>query len=266
VGGCGPSFTPVFRHPRPTPRPGIAETGTVCGCYDCHRWMLAEAQRPPTAHRPRARRREDRSSSLPTAVASPPGSCPRGGGHRGRAAPSGRAGSRQGQVPTIVVLASRATCVPQAAVPSGMQRSATVTPTEPLRCIAAPDLGDRRAEKLHGMQEVKHPSKRTTHRSEPLDAASGEGDGATHGLGAAVPRRDRSEGPARPETLARSQTVHGRRPRDANAHRTSPLRGSSDPRSAFPRRCAACSRSVTAKSQTAQAGPYSFRMANLKRC
>ena len=49
MSGCCPSFTPIFRHPRPTTRPGVATRGTVCCCYDCHRLMLDEEQWPRTA-------------------------------------------------------------------------------------------------------------------------------------------------------------------------------------------------------------------------
>jgi hypothetical protein len=45
----------------------------------------------------------------------------------------------------------------------------------------ASDLRWGRRPKLHGMQGVKHPSKPTTHRPEPRDAAFGEGDGAIPG-------------------------------------------------------------------------------------
>jgi hypothetical protein len=33
---CSRSSPPIFRYPCPTTRPGIDETGTVCGRYDCH--------------------------------------------------------------------------------------------------------------------------------------------------------------------------------------------------------------------------------------
>ena len=58
----------------------------------------------PTAYRRNARGLRDRQAfevefeSPDPAAASPPGSCPRGGGHRGRASPSTRAGNRYLQV------------------------------------------------------------------------------------------------------------------------------------------------------------------------
>jgi hypothetical protein len=91
------------------------------------------------------------SVSLP-AAASPPGSCPRGAGHRGRASPFRRAGSRRCHVRAIVVLADRATHVPQAAVTSSIQRTVTVTPRRPVGRAHVPDLGWGRRPKLHGMQ------------------------------------------------------------------------------------------------------------------
>jgi len=54
----------------------------------------------------------------------------------------------------IVVLAGRATRVPQAAVTSGMQRSVTVTSRRLLRTAHAADLRDGRRPKLHGMEVV----------------------------------------------------------------------------------------------------------------
>jgi hypothetical protein len=54
--------------------------------------------------------------------------------------------------------AGRATRVPQAAVTSGIQRTATVTPTGPLRWVLAADLDRCHGEKLHGMQGVKSSS------------------------------------------------------------------------------------------------------------
>jgi hypothetical protein len=51
-----------------------------------------------------------------------------------------------------LVLADRATHVPQAAVTSGMQRTVTVTPTGPAGWVCASDLGWGRRPKLHGMQ------------------------------------------------------------------------------------------------------------------
>ena len=49
MGGRCPSFTPIFRHPCPPTRPGVATRGTVCCCCDCHRLMLDEEQWPRTA-------------------------------------------------------------------------------------------------------------------------------------------------------------------------------------------------------------------------
>jgi hypothetical protein len=65
--------------------------------------------------------------------------CQRGSRHRGRASPSGRAGSRC--LREVVVLAGRATRVPQAAGTSGIQRIVTVTRRRPLGWAHAPDLG-----------------------------------------------------------------------------------------------------------------------------
>jgi hypothetical protein len=55
---------------------------------------------------------------------------------------------------SVVVLAGRATRVPQAAGTSGIQRTVTVTPKGPLSWEPAPDLGESTGPKLHGMQEV----------------------------------------------------------------------------------------------------------------
>ena len=55
----------------------------------------------------------------------------------------------------IVVLAGRATRVPQAAVTSGMQRSVTVTSRGPLSWMLPTDLGLRQGATLHGMQGVR---------------------------------------------------------------------------------------------------------------
>ena len=58
------------------------------------------------------------------AAASPPGSCPRGGGHQGRASPSGRGGGN-GATVCEVILAGRATSVPFTAVLNGPERITT---------------------------------------------------------------------------------------------------------------------------------------------
>jgi hypothetical protein len=55
-------------------------------------------------------------------------------------------------VASIVVLAGRATHVPQAAVMSGMQRTLTVTPRTPKGWAQTCDLRSRGGPKLHGMQ------------------------------------------------------------------------------------------------------------------
>jgi hypothetical protein len=70
----------------------------------------------------------------------------------GEAGSRPRPGSPPGAKPTV--LAGRATHVPQAAVTSGTQRTATVTRTGSLSWLSAPDLGNRTAEKLHGMQAL----------------------------------------------------------------------------------------------------------------
>jgi hypothetical protein len=54
-----------------------------------------------------------------------------------------------------VVLAGRATHVPQAAVTSGIQRALTVTQSRPLGWAPVPDLQWGRRPKLHGMQGVR---------------------------------------------------------------------------------------------------------------
>ena len=54
-----------------------------------------------------------------------------------------------------MILAGRATRVPQAAVTNGTQRSATVTPRRPLRWARATDLHRRYGATLHGMQGVR---------------------------------------------------------------------------------------------------------------
>ena len=56
---------------------------------------------------------------------------------------------------SVVVLAGRATRVPQAAVTSGMQRSVTVNSRRPMGWAHIPDLGWGRRPKLHGMQGVQ---------------------------------------------------------------------------------------------------------------
>jgi hypothetical protein len=116
----------------------------------------------------------------PPGCREPPGSWQRGAGHRAWASPSGQL-EPLSPGGSIVGLAARATRVPQAAVTSGIQRTTTVTQRRPLAWPHAADLGDLPAEKLHGMQVVKHPSKPTTHRPKPRDAAFGEGDGAIPG-------------------------------------------------------------------------------------
>ena len=55
----------------------------------------------------------------------------------------------------LLVLAGRATRVPQAAVTSGIPRTITVTPTGPSRWLLAADLDRRQGATLHGMQGVK---------------------------------------------------------------------------------------------------------------
>ena len=75
------------------------------------------------------------------------------GGHPRRASPSGRAGAVTASA-SMVVGASRATRVPEAAVTSGMQRSVTVTRRRRLGRAHAADLGRGRRPKLHGMQGV----------------------------------------------------------------------------------------------------------------
>jgi len=54
----------------------------------------------------------------------------------------------------LLVLAGRATRVPQAAVTSGIPRTITVTPRRPMGWTHASDLGWGRSPKLHGMQAL----------------------------------------------------------------------------------------------------------------
>ncbi len=71
--------------------------------------------------------------------------------------------------------------------------------------------------------------------------------------------------PAEPVPLAsaaRSLTTRGRMPSDATRTAQVHYEDRLTPPSALRRRWAACSKSVTARSQTAQTGPYSFRTAN----
>jgi hypothetical protein len=89
------------------------------------------------------------------AAASPPGSCPPGD----RSPRTGLARYASWEpLPSgasLVVLAGRATRVPQAAaVTSGMQRSVTVTWDDRCAGLRLPDLGWGRRPKLHGMQGV----------------------------------------------------------------------------------------------------------------
>jgi hypothetical protein len=58
-------------------------------------------------------------------------------------------------VRSLVVLAGRATRVPQAAVTSGIQRTVTVNSRRPLDWAPASDLGWGKRPKLHGMQGVR---------------------------------------------------------------------------------------------------------------
>jgi hypothetical protein len=88
-------------------------------------------------------------------AASPPDSCPRGRGHRGPASLFWPSWSRRRHLRTIVVLAGRATDVPEAAVTNGMQRSTTVTPRRPMGWAPVSDLRRGSRAKLHGMQEVR---------------------------------------------------------------------------------------------------------------
>jgi hypothetical protein len=76
-------------------------------------------------------------------------------GPRGMGLTYARRGSRHRHVRAIVVLAGRATHVPQAAVTSGIQRTVTVTPRESLGWAHAPGLRRRGGAKLHGMQGVR---------------------------------------------------------------------------------------------------------------
>jgi hypothetical protein len=68
--------------------------------------------------------------------------------------------------PNIVVLAGRATHVPEGAGVSGIQRTVTVTPIEPVDWTRGSDLGWGSRPKLHGMQGVKF-SEQTANRSTP---------------------------------------------------------------------------------------------------
>jgi hypothetical protein len=65
-----------------------------------------------------------------------------------------------------VVLAGRATHVPQAAVTSGIQRTVTVTSRRPVGWVHAADLGWGSGPKLHGMQGVRG--------SNPLSSTPGQ--------------------------------------------------------------------------------------------
>jgi hypothetical protein len=98
--------------------------------------------------------RRSEGGETPPSAASPPGSCQRCGGHLRRTLPSGRAGAVAARW-NVVILASRATCVPQVAVTSGTWRSSTVTPTGSVAWASAPDLAHWSKPKLHGMQGVR---------------------------------------------------------------------------------------------------------------
>jgi hypothetical protein len=64
---------------------------------------------------------------------------------------------------------------------SGQQRSITVPSGQPQPQLDSRNRPSWGRWSVYGMQVVKHPSKPTTHRSEPRDEAFGEGDGATPG-------------------------------------------------------------------------------------
>jgi hypothetical protein len=81
----------------------------------------------------------------------PPGSCQRCSSHRGRASPSGSGWEPSAPGVTLIVLTGRATCVPQAADTSGIQRTTTVTSRRPVGWAHIPDLRYGRRPKLHGM-------------------------------------------------------------------------------------------------------------------
>jgi hypothetical protein len=75
------------------------------------------------------------------------------GSRRGRASPPLLAsGKPSPPAASMVVLAGRATRVPEGAGTGGIQRSITVTPRGLLRWASAPDLDRRHDAKLHGMQ------------------------------------------------------------------------------------------------------------------
>jgi hypothetical protein len=75
-------------------------------------------------------------------AASPPGSCPRGGGHRGQASPSGRGGAN-GATVCEIILAGRATSVPFAAVMAGPERTTRNNPEAVSTCAV---LSSRRSQ------------------------------------------------------------------------------------------------------------------------
>jgi hypothetical protein len=110
------------------------------------------------------------------AAATPPGSCPPGGGHRGRASPSTRAGNRYLQV--------RASSFSPAVPPAcHKQRSRAVSSGQPRSLREdrwagrpSPDLRWGRRPKLHGMQGVRgsNPLSSTPgQRPDPASAAPG---------------------------------------------------------------------------------------------
>jgi hypothetical protein len=80
-----------------------------------------------------------------------------------------------------VILAGRATRVPQAAVTNGIQRTTTVTPIGPLGWASASDLASWRSPKLHGMQGVKlAPRQRPPVRARPAGRARPHDDYQCH--------------------------------------------------------------------------------------
>jgi hypothetical protein len=87
--------------------------------------------------------------------------------HRGLASPLWAGWEVLPPGASTVVLAGRATHVPQAAVTSGNQRTVTVTRRRSLNRLPAPDLGKRSRAKLHGMQGVRgsNPLSSTTGRA-----------------------------------------------------------------------------------------------------
>jgi hypothetical protein len=107
--------------------PGMSSTGRDGAAASAQLGGLVDAKTAP-ASTPPAQFRSRRATT-----ASPSDSCPRGGGHQGRASPSGQAEPTAPRC-ARVILAVRATSVPFTAVLTGPQRTTTDNNEPALTC------------------------------------------------------------------------------------------------------------------------------------